>query len=162
MKIPALVRKTAALCLFMASGFASATMLTLPTPNSYEGQLFNNFNVYSLDLLQKCAADPRCQPQAGVPVASGPGQIADQAIVLTSANGMSNFTSPFASGSAVDDVILTPTGNQSSTFPNLPGYGSDAGCCSLTLACTTWSSCSTITRAMQGTLATFPSWPRCA
>jgi hypothetical protein len=127
MKIPALVRKTAALCLFMASGFASATMLTLPTPNSYEGQLFNNFNVYSLDLLQKCAADPRCQPQAGVPVASGPGQIADQAIVLTSANGMSNFTSPFASGSAVDDVILTPTGNQSSTFPNLPGYGSDAG-----------------------------------
>ncbi len=127
MKMPAVVRKLSALCLLLLGGAASATVLTLPTPNTYEGQLFNSFNVYSLDLLSKCASDPRCQPQSGVPVGSSPGNIADQAIVLTSANGMSNFTSPFASGSAVDDVMLTPTGNQSSTYPNLPSFGTDAG-----------------------------------
>lgn len=123
----AIVRKITALCLLLLGCVANATVLTLPTPNAYEGQLFNNFNIYSLDLLQKCASDPRCQPQAGVPVASSPGQIADQAIVLTSANGMSNFTSPFAAGSAVDDVFLSPTGNQSATYPNLPTFGNDAG-----------------------------------
>jgi hypothetical protein len=127
MKTLAFIRKTAVLGLLCISGWANATTLTLPTPNSYEGQQFNGFNIYSLDLLSKCSADPRCQPQAGLPVASSPGQIADQAIVLTSANGMSNFTSPFATGTAVDDVILTPTGNQSATFPNLPAYGADTG-----------------------------------
>lgn len=127
MKTIDFIRKAAGLALLLIGGIANATVLTLPTPNSYEGQQFNGFNIYSLDLLSKCSADPRCQPQAGVPVASSPGLIADQAIVLTSANGMSNFTSPFATGTAVDDVILTPTGNQSTTFPNLPGYGADAG-----------------------------------
>lgn len=127
MKFTSIVRKTLTLCAFLAGGAAHATVLTVPAPNSYEGQLFNGLNIYSLDLLTKCASDPRCQPQAGTPVQSSPGNIADQAIVLTSADGMSNFTSPFATGSAVDDVILTPTGNQSSTFPNLPSFGTDAG-----------------------------------
>lgn len=127
MKLTSIIRKTLTLCAFLAGGAAHATVLTVPAPNSYEGQLFNGLNIYSLDLLNKCASDPRCQPQAGTPVASSPGNIADQAIILTSANGMSNFTSPFPTGTAVDDVILTPTGNQSSTFPNMPGFGSDPG-----------------------------------
>lgn len=110
---------------FLVSSFASATVLTLPAANELStGTPYNSFNVYSLDLLAKCASDPRCQPQAGLPVKSGPGQIADQAIVLTSANGMSNFPDPFPVGSAVDNRFLTPTGMQGSTYTMT---GADAG-----------------------------------
>jgi hypothetical protein len=99
-------------------GAASATTLTLPTANPMSVGQYNSFNIYSLDLLKQCAAanDPRCLPSGPLPVSSSPGQISDDAIVLTSANGMSNFPSPFAAGSKVDNVFLTPTGNQSSTY----------------------------------------------
>lgn len=99
-------------------GAASATTLTLPGANPMSAGQYNSFSVYSLDLLDQCAAagDPRYLPAGPLPVAASPGQIAGDAIVLTSANGMSNFTSPFAAGSKVDDVFLTPTGQQSNTY----------------------------------------------
>lgn len=102
----------------VVGGAASATTLTLPTANPMSAGQYNSFNVYSLDLLEKCAAanDARCLPSGPLPVSSSPGRIADDAIVLTSANGMSNFPSPFAPGSKVDDRFLTPTGNQASSY----------------------------------------------
>jgi len=110
---------------FLASSVASATELTLPAANELStGAPYNSFLVYSLDLLEKCAADLRCQPQAGLPVQSSPGQIRDQAVVLTSANGLSNFPDPFPVGSSVDNRFLTPTGNQSATYTMA---GADAG-----------------------------------
>lgn len=105
-------------CLALLAGVSQATQLTLPAANAMSVGAYNNFNVYSLELLQKCAAagDPRCLPSGPLPVQSGPGQIKDDAIVLASANGLSNFTSPFANGSAVNEVFLTPTGNQGSSY----------------------------------------------
>lgn len=115
MKLPSVVRKNFALCLLLASNAASAAVLTLPTPNAP-----------SPDLQSSCGSDPGCQPLAGVPVTSPPGQIADQRMVLTSANGLSNFTSPFAGDSTLDDAFPSPTGNQSTAFPSAPTSGNDA------------------------------------
>jgi hypothetical protein len=109
---------------FLAGSFASATELNLPSANELStGTPYHSFSVYSLDLLEKCAADLRCQPQAGLPVQSGPGQIRDQAVVLTSANGISNFPDPFPVGSAVDNRFLTPTG----ITPTYTMTGADGG-----------------------------------
>lgn len=79
-------------------GAANSTVLALPGSNGMSTGTYNSFEVYSLELLEKCAAagDPRCLPAGPFDVQSSPGQISDQAIILTSANGMSNFTSPFA------------------------------------------------------------------
>ncbi len=117
MKISTLVAKALFLGCCAAGGAAQATALTLPEANVMSVSLYNDFNVYSLDLLKQCSvSDARCQPSIGVPVASSPGAIADDAIVLQSANGHSNFESPFASGSLVDDRFLTPTGNQGNSY----------------------------------------------
>ncbi len=112
---------------FTAS-FANATVLTLPGSNEMSTGTYNDFQVYSLDLLKKCAAagDARCLPASGLPAQSGPGQIADQAVVLQSADGHSNFESPFASGSSADDRFLTPTGNQGVTY-EMGSNGSEPG-----------------------------------
>ena len=117
-----LFRAIAALSLVVSVPFAGATELQLPAANTLSTDPANSFQLVSLDLLRQCAGalDPRCLPGGPFSVASSLGQIADQAIVLTSANGMSNTPSPFAVGAPVDNVFLTPTGNQSST------YGMDA------------------------------------
>jgi hypothetical protein len=116
-------------CAVLLGGAANSTSLVLPEANVMSVGVYNSFNVYSLDLLAKCSAalDPRCLPTVGLDVASSPGQISDQAIILTSANGMSNFTSPFAAGSKVDEVFLTPTGNQSATYSMIDGAGAFSG-----------------------------------
>lgn len=105
----------------LLSPLAAATILTLPAPNELSAGLYNSFEVYSLDLLVQCAADPRCQPAGPLPVQSSPGQIADQAVILTGSNGgnMDNTPSPFPNGSAVDNPFLTPSGNQGSAFQML-------------------------------------------
>ncbi len=116
MKFINIVTKAVAASALLLGSVANATVLNLPDANEMSVGLYNNFNVYSLDLLKKCAADIRCQPQSGIPVASSPGQISDQAIVLQSANGFSNFPTPFAAGTPADDRFLTPTGNQSTSY----------------------------------------------
>ncbi len=96
---------------FILAGSAQATTLTLPASNEMSTGTYNAFNVYSLDLLRQCAAagDPRCLPTSGVPVASAPGQIADQAVVLsgTSGNQVNNTPNPFPNNSPVDNPFLT-------------------------------------------------------
>lgn len=116
-----------------AATSAQATVLALPTSNEMSTGTYNSFEVYSLDLLKQCAAagDTRCLPSGPFPVQSSPGQIADQAVVLTSSEGYNgNIPSPFALGTAVDNAFMTPTGNQSGTFSmsaaNEPG-GTFAG-----------------------------------
>lgn len=52
---------------------ASATTLTLPPANYITVGTYGDFGVYSLSLLESCAADPLCQPQSGLPVMSGGG-----------------------------------------------------------------------------------------
>ena len=105
-----------------------ATVLDLPAANPMSVGLYNSFNVYSMDLLEQCAAagDARCLPASGLPVQSSPGNISDQAVVLQSANGQSNFPSPFAPGAPADDRFLTPTGNQSPTYA-MGAFGAEPG-----------------------------------
>lgn len=111
----------------VAGGTAGATTLLLPPVNAITGTTYNNFDVYSLDLLKTCtdAADPNCNfsntptviPSGPYPVASGPGQIMDDIVILSSAgNNVENFPSPFTAGAALDNNFMTPTGNQSSSF----------------------------------------------
>ena len=115
MNILRLVSKAMAASALLAAGVASATELTLPSQNEMSVGVYNDFNVYSLDLLNKCAADPRCQPQSGLPVQSSPGIISEQALVLQSANGQDNFP-PFNPGDNIDQPYLSPTGVTNSTF----------------------------------------------
>lgn len=128
MNIRHLIEKSFSAAAMLACTTASATVLDLPDANAMSVGVYNSFNVYSLDLLEQCAAagDARCLPAGPLPVQSSPGNIADQAIVLQSANGHSNFPSPFAAGSQVDDRFLTPTGNQSATY-QMGSFGAETG-----------------------------------
>jgi len=104
MKLPAIIRKAAALCLLLAGNATSATVLTFTMPSGY-----------TLDVQSTCASDPGCQLQAGPPMALSPGLIADQAhqaLMPASANDISHFTSPLAAAGAEDDVFLSLIGNQ--------------------------------------------------
>lgn len=108
---------------FLSLG-VQATVLQLAPTNSFTTTTYNDFQVQSLDLDQKCAAanDPRCIPSGPYAVASGPGQIMDQAIILTSANGgpLDNTPAPFLAGIA-DNPFNTPTGGVSTTFSMTAG-----------------------------------------
>jgi len=122
------VSRVALMACLLLAGAAKATTLELPNINPLSATTYNNFNVYSLDLLNKCAANPACQPSGPLPVASGPGQIADQTIILTAANGVNvnNFPSPFTAGSAVDDSFDTST-SSSGSFTMTDAGGAFAG-----------------------------------
>lgn len=106
-------------CGFIAVS-AHATLLQLAPINAFTTTTYNSFQVQSLNLDQQCAAagDPRCVTSGPYTVQSGPGQIADQAVILTGSNGaqMNNMPNPFAANSAVDNPFLTPSGNQGSSF----------------------------------------------
>lgn len=64
----------AAIVAFAASFAAHATNLLLPPANELTVGVYGDFSVYSLDLLQKCAAagDARCLPSGPYPVQSSP------------------------------------------------------------------------------------------
>lgn len=107
-------------CSLLLASMAHATVLNLPDANAMStGLPYNGFNVYSLDLLQQCQpVDPRCQPSGPFPVASSPGQIKDQAVVLAQAGGLSNYDGPFAAGDPVDNVFGAATGGGLFTMDN--------------------------------------------
>jgi hypothetical protein len=115
MKLPAIVRKTAALCLFLAGHAAHATVLTFTMP---DGQ--------TLDAPPACASDPGCQLQAGLPAALSPGLLADQALMPAPANDIRHFTSPLAAAGAEDDVFLSLIGNQAKATPSVAAERQDA------------------------------------
>jgi hypothetical protein len=118
MKMSKLVQSALVAAALCATGSLRADPLDLPASNEMSTGTYNSFLVYSLDLLKSCSAalDPRCLPSNGLPVHSGPGQIADQAVVLQTADGQTNFPDPFPDGAPADERMLTPTGNQSSTY----------------------------------------------
>lgn len=108
-----MVSRVALLACLLLTGMAHATVLNLPDANPMStGAPYNAFSVYSLDLLQQCQpVDPRCQPSGPYPVASSPGQIKDQAVVLAQAGGLTNYDGPFTAGDPVDDVFGAATGS---------------------------------------------------
>ncbi|HEU4775309.1 MAG TPA: PEP-CTERM sorting domain-containing protein [Telluria sp.] len=116
MKLSKVIQSALIVAAAFTTAGVQASTVTLPEANELSAGTYNDFTVYSLDLLKKCYLDVRCQPQAGIPVASSPGTIKDQAIVLETADGQSNFTNPFPAGTPVDEIMLTPTGNQSTTY----------------------------------------------
>lgn len=103
------------------AGVAPAHAVLLPTSNVMSTVQYGDFNVYSLDLLQQCAAalDPRCLPSGPLPVASNAGFTATQLTVLTGENGNPQTTNapvPLPDGSPADSPFASPSGMQSSTF----------------------------------------------
>ena len=104
----------------LSTGLAQATVLQLAPINSLTTTTYNGFQVQSLNLIDQCssAGDPRCLPSGSFPVKSSPGQISDQAVVLSGVQGtpIKNLPSPFPSGSSVDNPFETPSGGVSSSF----------------------------------------------
>jgi len=104
----------------LSAGLAQATVLQLAPINALTTTTYNGFQVQSLNLNDQCssAGDPRCLPSGPYPVKSSPGQISDQAIVLTGVNGnqVKNMPNPFPNGSSVDNPFQSPNGNTSSSF----------------------------------------------
>jgi hypothetical protein len=102
---------------------ASATTLTMPTGNGTASQTIGNgFVVYSLELLEKCAAaaDPTCLPSGGLPVQSSAGQIADQLLITQGTSTGDNYNGPLGGQNVGDNAFQTPTGNK-----NTPGVSFD-------------------------------------
>jgi len=143
-----------AIVAFAASFAANATNLLLPPANEITVGVYGDFSVYSLDLLQKCAAasDARCLPSGPYPVQSGPGQINDQLIIYRNSNGTqvdnySSPTGPFAGQSPadvkVDDPFDAPTGSGVTAF-NMTAAGEPA---------TTWVGGSDITGRWDASLS---------
>ena len=104
----------------LSAGLAQATVLQLAPINSFTTTTYNGFQVQSLNLIDQCSAalDQRCLLSGPYPVKSGPGQIFDQAIVLSGVGGKpaNNMPIPFPNGSSVDNPFETPNGATSSSF----------------------------------------------
>ncbi len=85
----------------------------LPPPNELTVIQYNDFAVYSLELLEKCKADPRCQPASADldKIGGGPGQIQDLVVILSSAagGGVNDNTPPL--NDLGDNPFSSPTGN---------------------------------------------------
>lgn len=128
MKILNLVKHVMVVGALFASTSVHADVIELPAANEMSTGTYNSFTVYSLDLLKSCAAagDARCLPTSGLPLHSGPGQIADQAVVLQTADGQTNFPDPFPDDSAADERMLTPTGEQSNVY-TMGGFVNEDG-----------------------------------
>ena len=110
---------------FCFAGLAQATLLQLAPINALTTTTYNNFQIQSLDLNQKCSAagDARCLPSGPYPVDSSPGHIYDQVVILSSVanTNINNIPSPFGYGAPVDNPFPTPTGNQGASFQMTSG-----------------------------------------
>lgn len=109
-------------CLQSKPALAAAVVLALPLyanadllppPNDLSVIEYNDFVVYSLELLEKCSADPRCQPASADldQIGGGPGQIADLVVLLSAANGGQVNDNTTALGGLGDDPFPSPTGD---------------------------------------------------
>jgi MYXO-CTERM domain-containing protein len=123
--------------LTVLSGTASAVWL--PSSNALSTTQYGDFSIYSLDLLQQCSADPRCQPSGPLPVDANAGWTKDQLVILSGESGnpqITNYPSPINTLYVADNVFASPSGAQSSTFvmgsatspeplPNTPNFTGD-------------------------------------
>ena len=104
--------------------YANADLL--PPPNELTVTTYNDFDVYSLELLEKCKSDPRCQPASDDldKIGGGPGSIQDLVVILSASNGVPiNDNSPplnelgdnpFASPTGDGDALVMDAGNEPS------------------------------------------------
>lgn len=101
------------------SSYASAVLL--PGSNVMTTAQYGDFEVYSLDLLQQCAAanDSRCIPSGPYPVEANGGFTKTQLVIMTGENGnpqTTNQPEPLPNRSPADNAFASPSGQQSSTF----------------------------------------------
>lgn len=97
----------------MVSGAASA--VALPVSNVMSTTIYNDFAVYSLDLLKKCAAagDSNCIPSGPLPVAANAGFTKNQLQVFTGENGgdqTTNTPNPLVASNVADNPFASPSG----------------------------------------------------
>ena len=114
-----------AMATFCFAGMAQATLLQLAPINELTTTTYNNFQIQSMDLNQKCSAagDIRCLPSGPYPVQSSPGQIYNEVVILSSVvnPNINNIPSPLGVGAPVDNPFETPTGSQGAAFQMTPG-----------------------------------------
>lgn len=102
--------------LSFAIGSGAVSAVALPGSNVMSTAIYNNFAVYSLDLLDKCATagDPNCLPSGPFPVAANSGFTKDQLQVLTGESGgnqTTNAPSPLSNGTPADHPFASPSGS---------------------------------------------------
>lgn len=100
--------------LAFAVGSGAASAVALPTANVMSATIYNDFAVYSIDLLDKCAAagDGNCLPSGPFPVPANGGFTKSQLQVFTGESGgdqTTNTPSPLGPGVA-DDPYASPSG----------------------------------------------------
>lgn len=124
---------------FLAALSGTASAVWLPASNEMSTTQYGDFSIYSLDLLQSCAADPRCQPSGPLPIEANAGWTKNQLVIMSGENGgpqTTNFPSPINTQYVADDVFSSPSGARSSTFvmgslispepqPNAPAFSGD-------------------------------------
>lgn len=97
----------------MGSGAASA--VALPASNVMSTTIYNDFAVYSLDLLAKCAAagDSNCIPSGPFPVAADGGTTKSKLQVFTGEHGVdqtTNTPNPLVASNVADNPFASPSG----------------------------------------------------
>lgn len=100
------------------AALAGTSSVLLPGANEMSVGYYGDFGVYSLDLLEKCAAagDPRCLPSGPYPVQSGPGQISDDLLVYQATSTGENYPSPLTTGTPTGDNAFTPSMGSTPTY----------------------------------------------
>lgn len=118
--------------------FAAATPTTVQLPgiNEMTAEMYGDFYVYSLDLLQQCdaAGDPRCVSDGPYPVQSSPGQIAAGLLIYQGGASGDNYDSasgPLDPDAPAGDNPFVPPSGVTSTYQfnatDEPGPPIDAG-----------------------------------
>ena len=102
------------------AGAAPAHAVVLPSSNAMSTVQYGDFAVYSMDLLQQCAAalDSRCLPGGPFPIASNAGYTKTQLTVFTGEKGGPQTTNELA---FADDPFVSPSGSNG----NGKGKGKD-------------------------------------
>jgi hypothetical protein len=102
----------------LAAAFALAMPLyanadLLPPPNELSVIEYNDFVVSSLELLEKCKDDPRCQSASANldKIGGGGGAIKDQPVILAAASGAPTKSNSSALGELGDGSFRAPTGD---------------------------------------------------
>lgn len=104
-----------------ATGSGTASAVYLPAANAMSTVTYGDFQVYALDLLEKCAAanDSRCLPSGPLPIDANAGWTKGQLQVFTGENGQdqtTNTPNPLVLANVADNPYASPAGNQGATL----------------------------------------------